>query len=213
MIHAYSEYYLNDAMQNLGDMTDYALTDCGYDPDEFFSWFISSGISSKIESGNPKYIAGMSGVELAKEVILLTTGCYPAKDMTLSRSPGRKYWSGWILAYYQWFRGLKFAEMAENGLSLSDVLSLYILHEADLSKFVETADDIISRNRSASPSKLSVIRKARGFTQRQLSQQSGVALRMIQLYEQRQNDIGKAQAYTLLDLSKSLGCEIKDLLE
>lgn len=34
--------------------------------------------------------------------------------------------------------------------------------------------------------------KARGFTQRQLSEASGVTLRMIQLYEQKQNDISKA---------------------
>lgn len=36
MTQAYSESYLDDAMQNLGDMLDYALVDCGYAPDEFF---------------------------------------------------------------------------------------------------------------------------------------------------------------------------------
>ena len=79
--------------------------------------------------------------------------------------------------------------MAENGLSLSEVLSLYILHEADQSKFVDTANEIISRHRLEKPSNLTTIRKARGFTQGQLAWQSGVAFRMIQLYEQRQNDI------------------------
>ena len=212
MTHAYSESYLDDAMQNIGDMLDYALVDCDYAPDKFFSWFISSGIATKIENGNPKYIAGMSGVELAREVIFLTTGSYPTKERVI-KDFASEYWAGWILAYYQWHSGLKFSDMTENGLSLSEVLSLYILHEADQSKFVDTANEIISRHKLEKPSNLSTIRKARGFTQGQLSQQSGVALRMIQLYEQRQNDINKAQAGTLLSLAKALGCEMQDLME
>ena len=41
----YSELYLNDAMKNLGDMVEYAVLDLGFDPDEFFGYFISSGIA------------------------------------------------------------------------------------------------------------------------------------------------------------------------
>ncbi|WP_369283051.1 helix-turn-helix domain-containing protein [Oscillibacter sp. GMB15532] len=213
MTHAYSESYLDDAMQNMGDMLDYALVDCGYAPDEFFSWFINSGIATKIENGNPKYIVGMSGVELAREVIFLTTGSYPTKEKAVKDFAGCEYWAGWILAYYQWYSGLRFSDMVENGLSLSQVLSLYILHEADQSKFVDTANEIINRHRLEKPSNLTTIRKARRFTQGQLAEQSGVALRMIQLYEQRQNDINKAQAGTLLSLAKALGCEMQDLME
>lgn len=213
MTHAYNDSYLDDAMQNLGDMLDYALLDCGYSSDEFFSWFISSGIAAKIENGNPKYIAGMSGVELAREVVFLTTGIYPSKERIIKNFAGREYWAGWILAYYQWYSSLKFSDMAENGLSLSEVLSLYILHEADQSKFVDTANEIILRRKLEKPSKLTTIRKARGFTQGHLAQQSGVALRMIQLYEQRQNDMNKAQAGTLRSLARALGCEMQDLLE
>ncbi|MEG1877668.1 MAG: hypothetical protein RRX92_02985 [Lachnospiraceae bacterium] len=36
---------------------------------------------------------------------------------------------------------------------------------------------------------------------------------MIQLYVQKQNDINKAQAGTLLSLAKTLGCEMQDLME
>lgn len=213
MTHAYSKSYLDDAMQNLGDMLDYAIVDCGYAPDEFFSWFISSGIAKKFEKGNPKYVAGMSGIELAREVVFLTTGSYPTKERAIKDFDNREYWAGWILAYYQWYSGLKFSDMAENGLSLSEVLSLYILHEADQSKLVDTANEIISRHKLDKPSNLTTIRKARGFTQGQLAEQSGVALRMIQLYEQRQNDINKAQAGTLLSLAKAVGCEMQDLME
>ncbi|MCC2168494.1 MAG: helix-turn-helix domain-containing protein [Gallintestinimicrobium sp.] len=57
------------------------------------------------------------------------------------------------------------------------------------------------------------IRKARGFTQQQLSDASGVTLRMIQLYEQRQNDISKAQVNVVISLANALGCRVEDLLE
>ena len=41
----------------------------------------------------------------------------------------------------------------------------------------------------------------------------GVSLRMIQLYEQKQNDINKAQVNVVLSLAKVLGCDVEDLLE
>ena len=40
-----------------------------------------------------------------------------------------------------------------------------------------------------------------------------VALRMVQLYEQRQQDIRKAEAQTLVNLSKVLGCGVEDLFD
>ena len=101
----------------------------------------------------------------------------------------------------------------KDGLTLSTVFSMYILHEADESKFVDAANELIARNKEKRKSKLSDIRKARGFTQQQLSKASGVTLRMIQLYEQRQNDISKAQVTVVIDLAKALGCEVEDLLD
>lgn len=93
------------------------------------------------------------------------------------------------------------------------VFSMYVLHEADESKFVDAANEIITRNKEKRKSRLYEIRKARGFTQQQLSEASGVSLRMIQLYEQRQNDIGKAQVTVVLNLAKALGCDVEDLID
>lgn len=42
---------------------------------------------------------------------------------------------------------------------------------------------------------------------------SGVKLRSIQMYEQKSNDIDKAQARTLYKISRVLGCNIEDILE
>ena len=213
MTIAYNELYLDDAMQNLGDMVESAVCDCGYDPDEFFGWFISSGVASGFERGNPKYIAGMSGVELAEEVLRITNVKHEEVVFQNRNYKGREYWGGWILAYYQWITGKRFKDIVVGGIKLSTVLDMYILHEADVSKFVESADAIINRNKENEASRLQKIRKARGFTQKELSEASGVSLRMIQLYEQRQNDIGKAQVNVVLSLARALGCDIEDLLE
>ena len=209
---AYSEDYLSDARDNLGDMLDYAVNDCGYDPDEFFNWFISSEVASKFGHGNPKYVAGMSGIEMAN--IVLERVKAPGKRVKASQSidKGRESWAGSILAYYQWYRNIRFEDMVKNGLKVSEVMNMYILHEVDESKFVECADRIIGNAKAGKPSKLQTIRKARGFTQQQLSEVSGVTLRMIQLYEQKQNDIGKAQVNTVLSLAKALGCTVEDLV-
>lgn len=213
MTNAYNELYLDDAMQNLGDMVDYAVCDLGFEPDEFFGWFISSGIASRFERGNPKYVAGMSGYELADVVLRTTNIKYEKKEPSYPVFKGKEYWAGWILAYYQWITNQRFEDMVKNGLTLSTVLSMYILHEADESKFVESANAIIARNKENRRTRLSEIRKARGFTQPQLSEASGVSLRMIQLYEQRQNDINKAQVNIVLSLAKALSCEIEDIIE
>ena len=57
------------------------------------------------------------------------------------------------------------------------------------------------------------IRMSKGYSQKRLAEQSGVSLRSIQMYEQRQKDINKAQSDSLFRLSKVLGCTMEDLLE
>ena len=213
MTNAYSALYLDDAMANLGDMVEFAVCDLGFDPDVFFGWFISSGIASKFGKGNPKYITGMSGFELAEAVLNETNVPYEKREPSHAEFKGRAYWAGWILAYYQWETGKRFEDIVKDGLTLSAVFSMYILHEADESKFAAAANEIIARNKEKRKTKLFEIRKARGFTQQRLSEASGVTLRMIQLYEQRQNDIGKAQVSVVIALAKALGCDVEDLIE
>ena len=145
MTRAYEEMYLDDAMNNLGDMFDYAVNDCGYDAEEFFTHFIISGVASAFERGNPKYIAGLSGPELASEVVFRTyktrLDTQPSEDVYKSA----EYWAGWILAYYQWHTARCFEYIRKNGLTMKRILSLYPpLHEADITKFINVADHIIT---------------------------------------------------------------------
>ena len=95
---------------------------------------------------------------------------------------------------------------------IEKVLSLYsTLHEADITKFYDIADEFINNNKKET--NLKKIRRAAGLSQTELAFKSGVSIRNIQMYEQRNNDINKAQVDILLKLSKTLGCNIEDLLE
>ena len=210
--HAYQKFYLNDAQQNLAVTFDYALRILKYDGDEFFLYFIQSEVAEKFGHANPKYIAGMSGIELCQNV-LIRIGVTDSFPDTTEIKQGKEFWVGWVLAYYQWYSGLRFSDLQEYGLIPSEILSRFILHEADLSKFVSVANKIILQNKAASPTRLQKIRKAQGLTQKELSELSGVSLRMIQLYEQRQNDINQASGQTINNLARALCCNFYEIME
>lgn len=59
---------------------------------------------------------------------------------------------------------------------------------------------------------LKSIRTFRGMSQKVLSEQSGVNLRMIQNYEQGTKDITKASILTIKSLAVALDCTIEDIL-
>lgn len=212
MIHAYAETYLTDAQNNLGDMMHYAVNRCKYQADDFFSFFLISGVAAEFERGNPKFIAGMSGAELAAEVNFRVCG------RTLAATPGAavksaERWAGRALAYYQWYSGCRFAQV-QAALPFSQAAELYTaLGNAEFGRFAEAADLRLARQGALGTSALARIRKRCGMSQKMLADRSGVALRMIQLYEQKQNDINRAQALTLRDLTLALHCRMEDLLE
>ena len=211
MIHAYSENYLDDAMRNLGEAFDFTHAVCHLDLDSFFAMFINSGIADLFGSGYPKYVAGLSGTELAMEV-MRKSGLNPdglQAQIEYDYSP--EYWTGWALAYFQWFTKRPFKNIAEC-VTMQEILQLYpTLHEASEEKFVETVNRIICNKNL--PTRLQKRRKDAGLTQKELAECSGVKLRTIQQYEMRAKNINKAAAETLLQLAQILYCNIEDLLE
>ena len=209
---AYNKLYLEDAMNNLGSMLDCAANAAHYDLTVFYEMFLSSGIASQMEVGNPRFVAGLSGVELMELVIEKTSDKPLPKIhyMPFDRTP--EYWAGWALAYYQWFTAHSFTFLQRNGLNIDTMLSLYpTLHEADLSKFVYTADTVIERHLSAKKNTLKTIRKQSHYTQKELAELTGVSLRMIRAYEQGDQDIRKAEAQSVFDLSRAFGCKPEEI--
>jgi transcriptional regulator with XRE-family HTH domain len=81
----------------------------------------------------------------------------------------------------------------------------------DITNFVEDLNK--KYNSIVCETNLKKIREARLLSQNELAELSGVNKRSIQLYEQRVNDIDKAQVHSLFKMSRVLGCTIEDLLE
>ena len=143
MITAYDETYLPDAMANLAGAFDYALNDCGLPVGLFMDFFATSEAAALFGRGTPKYVCGMSGEELVAE-IMRQTGWARILDMppaALRAGSTPEYWAGWVLAYCQWARGVRFSDILDV-LSLDDIVRLHpTLHEADESRFVDVYDE------------------------------------------------------------------------
>ena len=70
------------------------------------------------------------------------------------------------------------------------------------------------RYRAARPeTNLKMRRQQAGFSQRELAELSGIPVRTIQQYEQRQKSINKAQVEYLLILARILCCDVENLIE
>jgi DNA-binding XRE family transcriptional regulator len=211
MIHAYKETYLYNAADKFGCMMDYIVNDCNMDADIYLHMFIISGLARQFERGVSKIIAGKSGVEIAIETIYHATG--EIKDIKPSYTDNRscEYWCGRALAHYQWYSALSFSSILRF-LPFAHLIDMYpTLHQADITKFFMVAQEI--RTHVSPQTNLRHYREIAGLTQAKLSIDADVSKRSIQMYEQRNKDINKAQAITLLKLSRSLGCEIEDLIE
>ena len=208
---AYQEMFLNSAMHKLGEMFDYAINDFGIDREDYPLMFASSRACLGIERGEPRYLLGMSGVELAYEVVLEMTGIEPVMDPGEEYDRSPDYWCGWSLSYYQWLRECRFRDILR-AMPYESLISLYgTLHEADIMKTVELLDEKLAGQ--SDETNLKHIRASYGCSQSELARMSGVSLRSIQMYEQRNKDINKAQAVTLMNLALVLGCHVEDLLE
>lgn len=210
MIYAYDELYLQLAQRVTGDMLDFAVNTLNISLKEFYKMFLVSSIAHQIEIGNPTYVAGKNGCEVAR-LVLTECGCaFPDKEDAMYVDKSQEYWIGWSLAYYQWKSNRTFMEISEC-VPIESMYGMYdTLHEADISLYVKIMDE-----RCRNGMKQSRLRRLRAYaqlSQRQLSEKSGVALRQIQLFEQGQRDIHKAQGETVKQLAQALHCKMEDLV-
>ena len=210
-IRAYDKLYIEGAQNVLGHAVDFAVMSLNLEPDTFGNAFAVSDSSRQCAIGNPRYVAGMNGCELARKV-LSETGI-PFADtedaMFLDKTP--EYWAGWALAYYQWYSCRSFSEILTT-VSLEEIIRLYHpYHEMDIIQFV----DLMNRRiKKAYPqTRLRIRRETCGLSQSELAEEADVPLRQIQLFEQRQRDINKTASETLFRISKALCCRMEDLLE
>lgn len=206
MIHAYDETYLEQARTMLGTMLDFAVHDLKYNIQDFYTLFCESKFAKAFETGSSALIAGKSGVELAYDIV---GNSNTEPKFAMNRSP--EYWTGWALAYYQWYTALSF-EQINAFISIKDIVKMYPkYHEMDIMQFVDSLDCLYAQKNP--DSNLKIRRIAAGLTQSQLAKYSKVPLRTIQQYEQRRKNINIAKADTVAALAQALSCKIKDLFE
>lgn len=156
MTHAYNEMYLEDAMDNLADMLDYACLDCGYNPDAFWQMFLNNNISRCIEIGYPPAVSGRSGYELAY-IVMQEEDNKTNDDLiqpVFRNYRSDLYWCGWVMTYYQWYTSQSFREIYED-IKIETLQKMYHpLHEADISKVVDALQAIQNRNHTQSKTTL-----------------------------------------------------------
>ncbi len=204
VIQTYNKLYLPYVAENLGTMFEHAVS-IGINPIIFWNTFINSNVAKQIEKGSPKYLA-CSALDYLNEI-------YEGKKIIPNQENINKdkyYWAGWILAQFQYAKGYSFYKI-NNYLPIEEVLRLYpTLHEADITKFFDVANTYFKKSEITN---LKKIRQAHGLSQNELSKLADVELRSIQMYEQRRNNINKAQVETIYKLATVLDCNIEDLLE
>lgn len=210
-MHAYDKDMMLSARDNFAVMIDYAVTWCGKDLREFYNRFLGSLIDIAFGIGHPKFTLGMSGIELAGRVYENTGGELPLDgSYRFPYADSSYYWTGWALCQYQWYKGISFASIDRNGLPVEKIHELFHpLHEADITKVFDVFDTCY-RPRARS---LKECRKAIGLTQAALAGRSDVSLRMIRAYEQGTQDLSRAEASTLLRLSRALCVPPERLVE
>ena len=211
MICAYDKVYLDKARIALGRMLDFAVYDLQYGIAEFFELFIKSGVAKRFERGDYSILVGKSGVEIAYEV-LEKSGIEHKRikpNYTVDRS--EEFWTGWALAYYQWETSMSFAEIVRY-ISIHHIRALYSpYYEMDIRQFVDKMNALYTAEKSETNLKL--LRQRAALSQRELAELSGIPVRTIQQYEQRQKNINRAQAEYLVMLAKVLCCDVEDLME
>lgn len=209
---SYDQAYLADARTKLGWMFHHGIIDIGIEADTFAHMFSRSDIGRLFERGNPGVISGMSGVEIAENMMRefgKKTWDEPIgyPDLWMSEV----YWAGWALAYHQWETGRPFHRIIEK-VPFSEIIAMYHpFHEMDITAFSLELERRIEER--PVQSRLKTLRENRGWSQSDLSEASGVNIRSIQLYEQKVNNIDKAQARTVYCLASALACSVEDLLE
>ncbi len=201
MIRAYNEIYLSNVYRNLGSLFDIASNLEDMDIDQFAGLFSTSSVARGIESGSPRYLAGMSPQAMFEEI----TNRRIIGRMPPSRGSDAE-WTGYIAAYSQWHCGCTFKEMF-SAVSAARMMSLRDTTHGDamgaVSIIIDTMNPVTVLKR---------LREERGISQSELALYSGVPIRSIRAYEQGTVDLCKAQGDTLYSLSRVLGCPVDVLI-
>lgn len=208
MIYAYEKVYLDKVQKNIGAMFDYAVNDLNVELVVFAKRYAQSDLARLQSAGDIGALIGKSGVEMALEVLDMSDEWV---EPSVKTGRSAEYWTGWVLAYYQWYRNKTFASIIQE-VPIDSIYKLYNpYHEMDIMQVVNRLNELAMCKRVSSYLKL--FRERAGYSQGQLADITGIPVKTIQQYEQRRKDLNKAQAEYVIKLSMALHCQPMDLLE
>ncbi len=204
-------YYKNNseetARKNLALFLDYGVNVLNVSLDGLWSRFLMDDRSIQFGNGDYSVTSGISGIELA----YLITGFTYDHNYIYQQDETAEYWLGSYLAYAQQKLKVSF-QMINKYVPISELLSLYYpFHLMSEDKFVEFLKTAIKVRKGKT--NLEIYRREAKLSRSELSEKSGVPLRMIEHYEQRVKNINKANSEYLLSLAKALYIEPENLLE
>lgn len=202
MTHAYDELYLAHAQTVIGGMLEYAVHGLQMQLAPFYGLFLATGIADRFGSGEAKLLAGTSGVEMTHLVLDTAGVAAEAADVPARFGRSPEYWTGWVVAFYQWINALPFKKINEKA-DINSIRGMYApYHEMDVRQFTDALD---GRCRALQEeTMLARLRRYAEMSQSMLAARSGVPVRTIQQYEQRQKDIARAGADNLDRLARAL---------
>ena len=207
-IQSYPKVYVEDAASILGEAFHFSVNVKGRSLTEFLDRFIHTGYARRFENGDPCLVTGCSGPELW---YFVEGRIDDDVDRSVSVSYSPEYWAGWALAQYQHTTARSFDRILRR-VRVDDIVRMYHpYHECGIDQFIEEMDRRFEAH--VPETRLAELRGKANLSQSELAEKSGVNLRSIQMYEQRVNDIDKAQGRTLCRLAKALYCRVEDLLE
>ena len=108
-MNAYSDLYLDEAQDWLGEFLETSVYVLKMDLKEIWKRFVLSQYSLLFGAGDPFIISGKSGSEVA---FILCDKRVDELPFIYDRTP--EYWLGWALSYYQWEKNISFAMITNN---------------------------------------------------------------------------------------------------
>lgn len=205
---SYDKCYLSQVMGIMGDMMEYACLDNRFNPDTFFKMFLDSGIARRIEMGDPSYVAGKSGIEIA-DLVFSSYHIEPDFKANTRYEYSEYYWAGWILAQYQWYTSKRFEEIWRY-MSVTKLLWYYErLHQIDIMQALDEIDEMVDPHKKFA---ISLLRRSKGLTQNELAKRAHMDISQIQRLEYGERKVENLTLKSAINLANALGVDVKDLM-
>lgn len=127
----YNSLYLEELRETVGNMFEYVKEECNYSIEEFINDIVESRAAEYIEDGNPKFVVGMSAIELVEWVLTKVNKDFPNNEKAHNHMfdyPSPEYSFGAALIYFQYNHDMSFKQIIER-YDLSLFLDLYLVYQ------------------------------------------------------------------------------------